>query len=504
MTKRDEHLDVDDEILDGDDEALVAYLDGELERDQRGELEQRLVHDEALRVRLQSLQRGWDLLDLLPSPVTTEQSVQSTMELVVADVQKSLTNLSADFEHQGETGESFGKPISKPAAKPKWPRLLRMIVVPLLLATVAYLGVRGWYSYVANDEVRDFPVAIDMDAYALADKTKLIDDLVASPRWRSVVVNSVVPEIDELIRPVSTGSTDDNGRADDEQADRDGDVANANSKLGTPALSTNQELASALEEIAPEQRLIALSRIERFEQLDDAAKASLRDRARELSQAPDAAQRLEVLRDYARWREQLSDEAIMAIESSEGEARQMAIDEAMTETITALGRVTGRSLSEDAIERIDFTIIQIVKNRIQDELAKPEDERSTFVNERVLRMISQGGRRGSSTMYRTIASGYLFRKAGGSGEPLNSDELDMIEAMLPEKDANMLQGYVADPWVRSLILEDWAEEAVRRKMRGRTSTPSLPDRYESLPKAEREVMDLMSPEKARQWLIESK
>ena len=58
---------LDDEApLDPIDEQLVAYLDGELESQERDELEKRLGSDGQLRLRLRTLQRGWEMLENLP------------------------------------------------------------------------------------------------------------------------------------------------------------------------------------------------------------------------------------------------------------------------------------------------------------------------------------------------------------------------------------------------------------------------------------------------------
>ena len=50
----------DNAPLDPDDELLVAYLDGELQRQEQSDLENRLLTNEKLRLRLQQLQTGWD------------------------------------------------------------------------------------------------------------------------------------------------------------------------------------------------------------------------------------------------------------------------------------------------------------------------------------------------------------------------------------------------------------------------------------------------------------
>ena len=78
----------DNAPLDPDDELLVAYLDGELGRQEQSDLEERLLDNEKLRLRLQQLQTGWDLLEDLPGSSPSMKLVESTLELVVADILK--------------------------------------------------------------------------------------------------------------------------------------------------------------------------------------------------------------------------------------------------------------------------------------------------------------------------------------------------------------------------------------------------------------------------------
>ena len=78
----------DNAPLDPDDELLVAYLDGELQRQEQSDLEDRLLTNEKLRSRLQQLQTGWDLLEDLPGSSPSMKLVESTLELVVADILK--------------------------------------------------------------------------------------------------------------------------------------------------------------------------------------------------------------------------------------------------------------------------------------------------------------------------------------------------------------------------------------------------------------------------------
>ncbi|TWT87969.1 anti-sigma factor family protein [Neorhodopirellula pilleata] len=452
-----------------DDELLVAYLDGELPRDERGKLEQRLVSDESLRLRLQSLQRGWDLLDLLPSPVTTEYSVQSTLELVVADIDRASNAPSPKFPagrlRQGTVGASSESTNPSVLQRTSW------FLIPLAAITLSFMAMRAWQYRTAIRDANDFPVAIDIDAYTIADNESLIDDLMASPRWRSVVAEPMLPDVQALVA----------------------------------TSPTMPELKTALAQLPDDQRLMALSRWERFERLDRPTQDQLRAAAEEVSQQPDAAERLQTIRDYSRWRGQLRSETVAAIEQGSGDERQAAIEAAIAETITSIGQATGRNLSEEAIERIDFTLVQIVKSRFSHIDFKNEEKAREIMGDRMSKLFGPRTNRISdpNMVYRMIARGIVFPDPGRSATPLDSRELDLIHSMLPAKDAEVLQPYVSDPWMRSMILQDWAQETIHRKLRGRTKPPTLAERYESLPASEQEAIDLMPPDIARRRLLET-
>ena len=68
----------------GDDELLVAYLDGELDVATRQRIEDQLANDAKSRARLLHLQRSWDLLDWLPKCETDEVMTRTTLEMVAA------------------------------------------------------------------------------------------------------------------------------------------------------------------------------------------------------------------------------------------------------------------------------------------------------------------------------------------------------------------------------------------------------------------------------------
>ncbi len=482
----------DHERVADDDELLVAYLDGELPREQRDDVENRLIAEESLRWRLQALQRSWDLLDWLPQTHVDERSVQTTLQLVVKDLN----------DHYQAPMTDVGKTRLKPR-RSSMPWLWWGL--PLMIAALAFVGVRVMQKRSQTQQVADFPLAMDMDAYLLGNNRQLIDDLLASSRWSGVVGESMTAELERLIDPESPESL----------------YVTAEGQSRTPTAS---ELAERLQELSSEQRMTALARWERFNRLDESAKNTIRNTAAMVRDSENGAEVLDTIRRYVRMREQLSDETVAQIESESGEQRQLAIESAVDEIINSIGRVTGRNLSEDAIERIDFTVIQIVKARLK-AVSEPG---GVSAIERIEEWIKQRGRRSNDpdTAYRIFALTTLLRdpnwnsgasggKPGDSGRgfrlgaplekvaPLTQRETDMIVGMLPASDLDALQQYEHDPWMRAMIVRDyWAVEAVRRKMWGVAKPLSLAERYEALPDQRREVLDLMSPEEARKTLID--
>ena len=75
------------------DEQLTAYLDGELPPPEAAQLEQNLVDDEKLRMRLAELRQAYDLLDELPETPHNQRFTKSTLELVIKDLSASPTSL---------------------------------------------------------------------------------------------------------------------------------------------------------------------------------------------------------------------------------------------------------------------------------------------------------------------------------------------------------------------------------------------------------------------------
>lgn len=64
---------------------MVVYLDGQLDDQQRKQLEDKLLVDDQARQHLAELQKSWDALDALPRAQCSQSFTESTVKLVVKD-----------------------------------------------------------------------------------------------------------------------------------------------------------------------------------------------------------------------------------------------------------------------------------------------------------------------------------------------------------------------------------------------------------------------------------
>jgi hypothetical protein len=120
--------------VNGDTELLTAYLDNELEPQERAALERRLVDDEQLRLELRSLRKAWELLDALPEITVSRDFTTTTMRMiakVIAEepLEKSTTRWSFfNFADRLSSG-----------------MLHTAVAVPLFLTLIAGGALAGYY-----------------------------------------------------------------------------------------------------------------------------------------------------------------------------------------------------------------------------------------------------------------------------------------------------------------------------------------------------------------------
>jgi len=305
----------DDSPIDPDDELLVAYLDGELSRDDESALENRLVENETLRERLQTLQSGWELLDDLPDSAPSLKLVESTLELVVADLEQE--NSPRSWTLQGV----------------KWPLII-------LLISLGGIGAAFWVSKLSNSyryqgELDDLAIAENLDAYLRGSDIELMRLLSSSNNWASMV--SAGKEIGEFV------------------------PENPNAVSET-ALSDREGVVQQL----PIEKLRQLNlRWDRFNALSPEDQTSIRRTAAAVETQPDSNMLLNTMQIYAVWSQSLTSELREAIESSDPLTRKNAIDQAIEETQIAISQRSTLKLDEQSTELIYFALQQIVRHRVE-------------------------------------------------------------------------------------------------------------------------------------------
>lgn len=448
----------DDTPLDPDDELLVAYLDGELDRKGQALLENRLLEDQNLRSRLQQLQTGWDLLDDLPKPEPSLKLVESTLELVVADIVKT-----------------------KPPSASIWSRFrLPMSVGGLCLAGVltAYAVASTSKARAYQRQLQDLAIVENLNAYNHGSDLTLMRQLAADPSWIQMVAAS--REIGDI---------------------QDEKITNVSA---TP-VATREQL---IEELPLEKREELNSHWERFMRFDEENRQRIRRTAAAVAQQADAQFLLQSMQAYARWRENLPTELRDKIESDDPKERRAAIKEAIEREQKSISRRSSLKLSDDAIDWIYFALRQIVQQRVNE-----GDEATVRQLERFKSFPPGGidpilGVIFSITRSESVGRGMRgFRSGGGrpggpAGErlvgapaPLRLDELDLIRLSLPDRERDILDSVAGGhPLNEAMTLGHWAEEAARRNSpwAGRDKLTLL-ERYQQLPDLERERIDLLPP-----------
>lgn len=156
----------------GDDELLVAYLDGELGPTARQRLERRLADDSELRTQLQELQRSWDLLDLLPRPTPDDQFTASTMTMTAQVVASDSVALRQLRRARRWRFSAWGIGVA-----------LSFLAGYLLLAIPGRLRERR--------ELTDLPMILDFDLYRYADSIEFLRAL----KQRDLLPSNPLPEV---------------------------------------------------------------------------------------------------------------------------------------------------------------------------------------------------------------------------------------------------------------------------------------------------------------------
>jgi hypothetical protein len=440
----------DDAPLDPDDELLVAYLDGELDAQAENSLMDRLVDEPELNRRLQQLQDGWEWLDKLPDVTPHEGLVESTLELVVADIVKAKPKPQSSWSRY------------------RWPLGITTVCLIATLATIAVDATVKSIGY--RHELADLALAENLDAYQHGRDLDLMRTLVGDPSWRQMI--TAMREIGEFLPDASTAIAD------------------------TPIGQREQLIANM--SVTEREQLAA--RWDRFINLDPADQMRIRETAAEVALQKDAQTLLKTMESYEEWRQTLPTELRDAIESDDAKRRRQAISEAIEITKSRTSRLSGDQLDDESLERIHFVLLQILQERLDagdNATIKLVDTLRDRLGEEnyhdwaVLALVSSGRSRFPS------GSRGPSQNRPERPSPLQNDELETIRSFLPQSAEAMLDvvsegDSLEDTLImRNLTLRSWAEEAARRKALTFRERSSPLERYLELSQGERDRLDLM-------------
>ncbi len=448
----------DDSPVDPDDELLVAYLDGELDTITRNGLEERLLSDARLRSRLQRLQASWEWLDELPEPQPNEKSVETTLAFVVSEL------------------NTKNRPQQTFWSRNRWNLTLGALCLVAVIAVVIAFGLRRNREY--QGQLADVAIAENLLAYMRGADLKLMRQLSANPDWNQTITTAA--KVGEL-------------------------------HLGPRSLLSDippSKRADAIPKLSVDDRTRLSNLWDQFAGLDKNKQDELRRTAAAVDAQPDAKMLLETMTVFAVWQETLPAKIRDAISSSDPSVRDDAILSAIALTQREVTSRSGSLLDDETIERIYFVLQQILRKRF----ALLDDETRERLQLFQSRFDPQQAERFS--LYGMLSGNEYGRDGrwspGPPGgiensmrRPLSDDELSMIEVMLPPaaiNDLEKLSGGVR--YLQTVTLYAWAEEAVRRKsLAARGATPSLLERYQDFDPTERELLDLLPPERMIDRLV---
>jgi anti-sigma factor RsiW len=141
------------------DEQIVAYLDGELDREAALVIERRLAADPAYRARLTRLQQAWDLLDNLGRTEADEDFTHSTVAMVTVKAEEDST---------------AGRDAARRRKQMLWAGLGGL---SLAAAVGAFLVVDRQLNSENRALVRDLPIIEKVDEYTNVESVEFLKQL---------------------------------------------------------------------------------------------------------------------------------------------------------------------------------------------------------------------------------------------------------------------------------------------------------------------------------------
>ncbi|WP_417729834.1 anti-sigma factor family protein [Rosistilla oblonga] len=300
------------------DEQLVAYLDGELEDNQRAALEERLMEDPDCKQRLRTLQQTFDMLDELPRTTVNSDFARTTVEMIAI-------NASQELE----------------IVKQRRPWKLTAATVGLIFTTaitflVGVVIVRGYQRQQQSELLEGLAVAEHLRAYSQikgdAD-LKFFAELAEQPAWQEHV--SISRDLEEL-----------------------------------PTRDVQSRLSAAAEAARTEQLAEMPADLKRdlqlqYEQLiaqPAARQAELKQYMQQIEARDDAERLTQTLVSYVDWLDTLSPPLQTKLQSASAAERLQLVAETIQET-----RKGGQEqLAAEDLDHLYQALFQIAQTRVAD------------------------------------------------------------------------------------------------------------------------------------------
>lgn len=474
-------LSADSAPADPDDELLVAYLDGELDRNQRTALENRLLGEPPLRGRLTELQSSWDMLDVLSVDGAGVSLVETTMELAIAEVQSEARFGTKAGVSTTQPEKSARNLVSKPHPRSVWKSksTLKIVFGCLLAMLIGWAAARIQSNRAYQSELIDLAIAENLDAYNLGADLELMRMLAGNPDWLDLTA-----KMSELSPAPQTDQS-----------------------LATVPLAQRTE---AIQAMSIDQRRRLGLRWESFERLSDENKTKVRDQAAAVAKDPNSDALLETMKSYATWRSKLSSDLLDQIEGDDRVACRQAIQTAIEQSKSSLAKQAGLQLDEEAVDVIYFALQEFARKRMGRDIRRfkpPGGFRGPLADPKTREWFAIRqffGYSDQRTKQRTEsdADGRNGNEQDGNSRAgtrrrgaLSTAELNTIESLLPESSRETLNVLTSgDPTLASMTLQIWVEEVIRRKTPFRNGDSML-ERYQNLTEDQQEWIDLLPPEK---------
>ncbi len=433
-------------------EELTAYLDGELDPSEVLRVEQRLGSDPAYLAEMQALQQTWDLFDRLPVGQADDAFVRTTMEMVVQEAKQTAKKRLPVW---------------------LWPlRFGLFLCLPLVLFAVGYATTRFAKMSPHRELVNNLLLIENLDRY---EKLNLNFEFLTKLAEWGLFANDDSYAV----------SADDELPADLFAYDQPGVF---------PPRETIAQRQTRLEALSAEKMDDVRRLYEQFVALSDTERRAQQDFHNELSNHADREHLTGVMNAYYDWLKTL------------GAAEQFRLlDMPIDQRLVEISRIKSRQARE-AFGRSGSTKLPTARDAeyLFDWYELSINSKETLIRSRFARVVADYQREQKST--RIVPEDLLNRFA-------RRQSLDQLVAILIRIDRNMIEDLVLEnlnllrqglsfearriieeqsPVGQRELVLNWIDAANQAK--ATISPERLQQFYETLPREQRDELDLMAPE----------